>query len=71
MQTTVVYNKIRQGEKKLLRAKHWHTEPSQEAPWLVSYLLLQFFHFLHVAVKSTAIKAGKSTQKVVTETKGL
>lgn len=51
MQTTPAYNNIRQGGKKATPSKHWHTELYQVVHWLV-YLLLQFFHFLCVAVKS-------------------
>lgn len=60
-----------QEEKKLLQARPGHTELSQEVLWLGSDLLLNLFHFLCVAVKSVTIKARRSFQKVVTETKRL
>lgn len=49
MQTTIAYNKIRQGGKKASPNKT--PALSQEAHWLVSRLRLQFFHGLCVAVK--------------------
>lgn len=65
MQITIAYNKIKQDQKKQLQTK-CYTELSQAAHWLIcSYLFLSFFHFLDVAVKCAALKAGRSMQKVV------
>lgn len=68
MQITIAYKKMRRGEKSYSR-QSTGTELSRAAHRLGSHLLLQFVHFLRVAVTSAAIEAERSVQKVETETK--